>query len=130
MATWELKKYDVPGRKIVNTEGFGLAGVEDVRELIDYVVTKGKSFGGKWAYIPMMEKMDPIYDPETQKEFANLHKACEEAGCIAMAFVSGAMTTIKVQAKRHEKASQAGKIATQYFKTREEALKWLEELGV
>ena len=36
----------------------------------------------------------------------------------------------KVQAKRHEKASQAGKITTQYSKTREEALKWLEEFGI
>lgn len=125
--TWEFKKYDVPGRKIVNTEGFGLADVEGVRELTEYVAAKGKSFGGKWAYVPMMEKMDPIYDPATQQEFVKLHKACEEAGCIAMAFVAGGMATIKVQAKRHEQASQTGKIATRYFKTREEALKWIEE---
>ena len=65
MATWELKKYDVPGRKIVNTEGFGLAVVEDVRELTEYVITKGKNFGGKWGYIPMMEKMiRTLYESE------------------------------------------------------------------
>lgn len=127
--TWELKKYDVPGRNVVMTEGIGLINVEGVRDTIDYVVGKGKKFGGKWGYVPIIEKMDPILDPETQQEFAKFHRCCEEAGCIAMAFVSGGMAAIKVQAKRHQNASHTG-LATGHFRTKEEALKWLEELGV
>jgi len=127
--TWELKKYDVPGRNVVMTEGIGQADVQGVRETINYVVEKGKSFSGKWGYIPIIEKMDPILDPETQQEFAKFHKCCKESGCVAMAFVSGGMAAIKVQAKRHQQASQTG-IVTGHFRTKEEALKWLEEFGV
>lgn len=127
---WVLNTYDVPGRKIVNTEGIGKAYAEDIRKTTEYVVTKGKSFGGKWAYIPMIEKMDPIFDAETQQEFARMHKLCEEFGCIAMAFVAGGLASIKVQAKRHQKESKADKIITEYFRTREEALDWLKTLGL
>ncbi|NLX77016.1 MAG: hypothetical protein GXZ01_06540 [Clostridiaceae bacterium] len=123
---WELKKYDVPGRKVVMTEGIGLVNVEGVREITSYVVVKGKSFGGKWGYIPIIEKMDPILDPETQQEFAKMHKSCEEAGCVAFAFVAGGMAAIKVQAKRHQQASHTG-LVTEYFRTKEEALDWLKE---
>jgi hypothetical protein len=127
---WVLNTYDIPGRNIVNTEGIGKATAEDVRKVTDYVIKKGKSFGGKWAYIPMIEKMDPILDAECQQEFARMHKLCEESGCVAMAFVSGGMAAIKVQAKRHQKDSNAGKLITEHFRTKEEALEWLKTLGL
>ena len=99
MAQWRLEIYDVPGRNVVNTEGFGQATAGDVKKVIEYVVNKGKSFGGKWGYIAGIEKMDPIFDEETKQEFARLHQLCEENGCIAIGFVAGGMAAIKVQAK-------------------------------
>lgn len=130
MAQWKLEVYDIPGRKIVNTEGIGQATAADVRKVTEYVVNKGKSFGGKWGYIPMIEKMDPIFDAETQQEFAQMHQQCEAAGCIAFGFVAGGLAAIKVQAKRHQQASHAKGIQTEYFRTREEALEWMKTLGL
>lgn len=130
MAQWKLEVYDIPGRKIVNTEGIGQATAADVRKVTEYVLSKGKSFGGKWGYIPMIEKMDPIFDAETQQEFARMHQLCEEAGCIAFGFVAGGLAAIKVQAKRHQQASHADGIITEYFRTREEALDWMKTLGL
>lgn len=130
MSQWRLEVYDIPGRKIVNTEGFGQATAADVRKVTEYVVNKGKSFGGKWGYIPMIEKMDPIFDAETQQEFAKMHQLCEAAGCIAFGFVAGGLAAIKVQAKRHQQASHADGIQTEYFRTREEALEWMKTLGL
>lgn len=126
---WGMNTYDYPGRKIVCTEGIGKADVEAVRMVTDYVVKKGKSFGGKWGYIPVIDKLEPILDPETQQEFAKLHTICEEAGCIAMGFAAGGLAAIKVQAKRHQQASNA-KLITEYFRTKEEALEWMKTLGL
>lgn len=130
MSQWKLEVYDIPGKKIVNTEGIGQATAADVRKVTEYVVKKGKSFGGKWGYIPMIEKMDPIFDAETQKEFAKMHQLCEESGCIAFGFVAGGLAAIKVQAKRHQQASHTEGIQTEYFRTREEAIEWMESLGL
>jgi hypothetical protein len=127
---WVVNFIDVPGRKILCTEGIGQATAPDIRKLTDLLVQKGKSFGGNWAYIPMIEKMSPVFDAETQKEFARMHQECEAAGCIAMAFVAGGMASIKVQAKRHQNDSHAEKVSTEYFRTREEALEWLKTLGL
>lgn len=126
---WILNEYDVPGRKIVMTEGIGHANVEDVKKVTEKVLAKGKRFGGKWAYIPIIEKMDPILDPETQKVFATMHQECEASGCIAFAFVSGGMASIKVQAKRHQQASHTG-LVSEHFKTKEDALEWLKDFGL
>ncbi|NLN63980.1 MAG: hypothetical protein GX144_00945 [Clostridiaceae bacterium] len=125
---WVLKTYEVPGRKIVWTDGIGQADPQAVIECTEYVLEKAKSFGGgKWAYIPGIDKMDPIFDSETQDLFAEMHRRCEAAGCVAMAFVAGGMATIKVQAKRHQQKSQAGKMIAEHFRTADDALKWLEE---
>jgi hypothetical protein len=127
---WVLKTYDIPGRKVVHTEGIGKATLEDVKKTTDYVITKGKSFGGKWAYIAGIEKMDPVFDAETQQEFARMHQLCEQNGCVAMGFVAGGMAAIKVQAKRHQKDSQADKLQTEHFRTSEEALDWIATFGI
>lgn len=125
---WELKTYDVPGRRVVWTDGIGQAQADDIRGVIEYVLKKAKTFGNnKWAYIPGIDKMSPIFDTETQQLFAEMHKKCEAAGCVAMAFVSGGMAAIKVQSKRHQQLSQAGKLVVEHFRTAEDALKWLEE---
>ncbi len=42
---WELKTYDVPGRRIVWTEGIGQAYPEAVQKVTEYVLAKAKSFG-------------------------------------------------------------------------------------
>lgn len=125
--SWKLNVYDVPGRKVVITEGLGKATAAAVKEMTDYVLTKGKSFGGKWAYAPIIDKLEPILEPETQQAFANLHVVCENAGCAAFAFIDGGMASIKVQAKRHQQTSHADKLVTEYFRTKEEALDWLKE---
>lgn len=126
--SWKLNKYDVPGRNIVWTEGVGQAYPDDVRKVTEYVLEKAKTFSGKkWAYIPGIEKMNPIFDAETQQCFAQMHNACEAAGCVAMAFVSGGMASIKVQSKRHQQKSQAGKLVVEHFRTAEEAMDWLKE---
>lgn len=125
--SWKLNVYEVPGRKVVITEGVGKSTPEKVKEMTDYVLTKGKSFGGKWAYAPIIDKLEPILDPETQQAFTNLHVVCEKAGCVAFAFIAGGMASIKVQAKRHQQTSHADKLVTEYFRTKEEALDWLKE---
>lgn len=127
---WSLLKHDVPGRNIVLTEASGKATAKAVQELTAYVVEKGKNFKGKWAYAPNIEKLDPVEQPETQQAFAELHKKCEEAGCAAMAFISGGLAAIKVQAKRHQRTAQTGKMIEEYFSTKEEALEWLKSIGI
>jgi len=127
---WMLNKYEVPGRNAVMTEGIGLADRDAVKEVKEYVLNKAKGFSGKWAYIPIIEKMDPIYDTETQMAFAEMHKDCEDAGCVAFAFVAGGMAAIKVQSKRNQQASQAGKLIVEHFRTKEDALEWLKEFGI
>lgn len=127
---WSFLKHDVPGRNIVMTEASGKATAENVRELTAYVVEKGKSFKGKWAYAPNIEKLDPVEQPETQQAFAELHKQCEESGCSGMAFISGGLAAIKVQAKRHQRTAQTGKMIEEYFSTKEEALEWLKSIGI
>lgn len=124
---WKMNVYDVPGRKVAITEGVGKATPDAVKKMTDYVLSKGKSFNGKWAYIPIIDKLEPILDPETQQLFANMHTVCEEAGCAAFAFVAGGMAAIKVQAKRHQQTSHADKLVTEYFQSKEEALDWLKE---
>jgi len=124
---WELKTYEVPGRRIVWTEGIGQANPEEVNKVTEYVLAKAKSFGpGAWAYIPGIDKMAPIFDSETQKCFADMHKKCEEAGCVAFAFVSGGMAAIKVQSKRHHQQSHVG-IVSEHFRTADDAKEWLKE---
>ena len=81
---WELKKNDVPGRS-----GYDLrTGLVNGRGPRNYQLgcRKGQSFGGKWGYIPITRRDDPILDPETQQEFAKMHKSCEEPD-VAFAFV-------------------------------------------
>ena len=99
MAQWRLEIYDVPGRNVVNTEGFGQATAGDVKKVIEYVVNKGKSFGGKWGYIAGIEKMDPIFDEETKQEFARLHQLCKENGCIAVSDRCWRMAAIRFRQK-------------------------------
>lgn len=127
---WVLKTYDFPGRKVVCTEGIGRATLEDIKNTTDYVIKKGKSFGGKWAYIAGIEKMDPVFDAESQQAFAMMHQLCEQNGCVAMGFVAGGMAAIKVQAKRHQKDSNADKLQTEHFRTQEEALEWIKGFGI
>ena len=127
-SNWELKTYEVPGRRIVWTEGIGKAYPEAVQKVTEFVLAKAKGFGpGKWAYMPGIEKMDPIIDTETQKCFAEMHKKCEEAGCVAFAFISGGMAAIKVQSKRHHQQSHTTGIITEHFRTAEDGLMWLKE---
>jgi len=125
---WVLNTYEVPGRRIVWTEGVGQAYPEAIQKVTEYVLAKAKTFGpGKWAYIPGIEKMDPIFDSETQNCFAEMHNKCQEAGCVAFAFISGGMAAIKVQSKRHQKQSHAEGITTEHFRTADEAMEWLKE---
>ena len=124
---WVLKTYEVPGRKIVWTDGIGQADPQAVIECTEYVLEKAKALVAEMGIYSGIDKMDPIFDSETQNLFAEMPRRCEAAGCVAMAFVAGGMATIKVQAKRHQQKSQAGKLISEHFRTADDALKWLEE---
>ncbi|MDP4181826.1 MAG: hypothetical protein Q8942_12125 [Bacillota bacterium] len=127
---WACPVSVISGRNVVKTEADGTANVDHVVEMTENVLAKGRGFRGKWAYMPCIGKLDPVLDEESRKAFAKMHERCLAAGCIAFAFVTGGVVAVKVQAKRHQDAAEAGKLLTEYFRTEEEALEWLKSLGI
>jgi hypothetical protein len=127
---WECPVSEINGRNVVKTEAAGGATVKYVEEMTENVLARGRKYKGKWAYMPLIGKLDPILDEGSRQAFAKMHEKCLGAGCVAFAFVTGGSAAIKVQAKRHQEAAEAGKLLTEYFRTEEEALKWLESIGV
>lgn len=127
---WECPVSEISGRNIVKTEAAGTANAKHVEEMTENVLARGRKYKGKWAYMPLIGKLEPILDEDSKQAFAKMHEKCLEAGCVAFAFVTGGSAAIKVQAKRHQQAAEAGKLLTEYFRTEEEALSWLKDLGV
>ncbi|HOJ78595.1 MAG TPA: hypothetical protein PLZ08_10630 [Bacillota bacterium] len=123
-----LQFYESPKKNIIIGEGVGKVTADDVRWLIEEVKRRGRSIGGKWAWIAIISRMDPIIDPECQKLFVELHQQLEAEGCVALAYVVGETVTIKVQAQRH-RVQARDKFVAGYFRTKEEALEWLTGLG-
>lgn len=123
-----LKFYDNPRKNIIMGEAVGKVTADDIRWMIGEVIRRGKATGGKWAWIAIVTKMDPIIDPECQKLFAELHSKLEVEGCAAMAYVVGGAAAIKVQAQRHRMQAQDNLVA-EYFRTTEDALEWLADFG-
>lgn len=120
--------YESPKKNVIISEGVGKVSADDVRWMIEEVKRRGKAFGGKWAWITIISRLDPIIDPECQKLFAELHQQLESEGCVALAYVVGGTVAIKVQAQRHRMQAN-DKLVAEYFRTKEEALEWLTGLG-
>ncbi len=121
--------YENPKKNIILGEGIGKVTPDDLRWMIADLMRRGKEAGGQWAWIAIISRMDPIIDPESQKVFAELHHQLESAGCKAIAYVVGGTAAIKVQAQRHRLQANDNLVAG-YFKTKEDALEWLADIGI
>jgi len=129
-SNWTCPVSVVTGRNVVRTQADGTANYERVVEMTDNIISRGKGFSGKWAYMPHISKLNPVLDEDTRKAFTKLHERCLAAGCSAFAFVTGGSVSAKVQSKRHHNASKTEELVNEYFRTEEEALEWLESIGI
>lgn len=121
----------VPGRNIVKSEGYGEWKPEYVVNLTNNILKFAESFGGKpFAYIADPTKMSPILSKETSAAFVQLHVELEKAGCKAIAFLDGNTAAMKLQSQKHQNLSEAQEMQVLHFKTEEQALEWLEKMGL
>lgn len=120
----------IEGRNIIlNVGAAGKCEPHHVRQVIDDIMKITPKFKGKWGYIGDPRKMEAILSKETSAEFVNLHKTCEQNGCVGMAMVMGKKVAVKQAASHH--AREANKqMQTENFATLEDALEWLKSLGV
>lgn len=120
----------VEGRSIVVSAGTGNWTPEDVQDLTANLLKLAKPFAGKkWAYIGDPTKMNPILSKETSAAFVKLHSELEANGCKAIAFLDGNTAAMKLQSQKHQNSSNA-KMETLHFKTLEQALDWLKDMGI
>lgn len=121
----------IAGRSIVKSAGFGKYSAEDVNQLTKEILNAASKFGGrKWAYIADPSKMNPILDKSTSEAFAELHKKIEAAGCVAIAFLDGNTSAMKLQSQKNQNNSKAQKLTVEHFKTEMEALAWISSMGI
>ena len=121
---------EVEGRRVLKSGGIGKWTPADVEELTGNLVRLAKKFQGKkWAYIADPCKMDPIMSKETSAAFVGLHAKLEEAGCSAVAFLDGNTAAMKLQSQKHQNNSGA-KMEVLHFKSEEQALDWLKDMGI
>ena len=121
---------DVEGRRILKSGGVGKWSPHDDEELTGNLLRMAKSFAGKkWAYIADPTKMDPIMSKETSAAFVGLHEELEKAGCVAVAFLDGNTAAMKLQSQKHQNNS-GSKMEILHCKTEEQAMEWLEKMGI
>ncbi len=121
---------DMEGRCVLKSGGVGKWSPADVEELTENLLQLAKKFKGKkWAYIADPTKMDPIMSKETSAAFARLHAKLEEAGCAAVAFLDGNTAAMKLQSQKNQNNSGA-KMEVLHFRSEEQALDWLKEMGI
>jgi hypothetical protein len=119
----------VDGRNIILSAGVGKWEPQQVRELIEDMKKAKSKITGKWAYIANPTGMDPILSKETSAEFVNLHKYCEQNGCVAMGMVVGRKAAIKHAAAQHAQEAHVA-MQTLNFATVEDALEWMKTMGL
>ena len=121
----------VPGRNILKSGGIGVWKPEYVEDLIENLLRLAKRFGGQpFAYIADPTRMSPILSKDTSAGFVKLHVALENAGCKATAFLDANTAGMKLQSQKHQNLSEAEGMQVLHFKTNEEALDWLEKMGI
>ncbi|NLL01280.1 MAG: hypothetical protein GX271_11565 [Clostridiales bacterium] len=121
----------IPGRNILKSEGFGDWLPEHVEALIKNLLKLSQKFGGKpFAYIADPSKMNPIIRKDTSAAFVQLHVELEKAGCRAIAFLDGNTAAMKLQSQKHQNLSESQEMQVLHFKTEEQALEWLEKMGL
>ncbi|MBQ9983751.1 MAG: hypothetical protein IJP29_04100 [Lachnospiraceae bacterium] len=114
-------------KRIIKSCAVGETNVEEIKWLSDMILkyaTEWKEAG--WGYLVGIGEMTPV-KAEVSAELVNLHKAVEEVGCKAIAFVDPDNFVIAVQAKRHQKKSKAGYLE-KHFPSEEAAIEWLEKM--
>lgn len=129
---WESNGYYglMKDRNILRTGGIGVWNSEDVEELIVNILQLVKKYkDSKWAYIADPSRMDPILSKETSTAFIKLHAKCEEAGCKAIAFLDGNTAAMKQLSQKHQEESETNMLV-QHFKSEDQALEWLSEMGI
>lgn len=116
-----------PGKRIIKSGAVGSTNVEEVKWLIEKLVSLSSSWKNDgWAYIVEISKMAPV-TPDVSEELVNLHKKLSASGCKAMAFVNFAAFITGAQAKEHQKKSNTA-IQENTFRTEEEAMKWIDTI--
>lgn len=114
-------------KKIIKSGAVGATNVEEVRWLIDTLMTSSAEWKDSgWAYLIDITQMSPAA-PEVSNELVSLHKKLEEANCKAMAFVEGSQVLMRVQAKLHQQQSHAH-VQEGHFATEEEAIEWIKTI--
>jgi len=121
----------VPGRNILKSGGIGSWKPADVETLKKNLLELAKDFKGKgFAYLADPSKMNPILSKDTSAAFVGLHVALEEVGCKAVAFLDGNTAAMKLQSQKHQNLSESKGMQVLHFKNDNEALEWLEKMGI
>lgn len=121
----------IKGRNILKSAGVGVWKPEYVEDLIKNLLELAKNFQGEdFAYIADPSNMSPILSKETSAVFTKLHSVLGKAGCKAVAFLDGNTAAMKLQSQKHQNLSEVKEMLVLHFKTEEEALNWLGEMGI
>ena len=121
----------VPGRNVLFSSGVGNWKPEYVEALCANLLELAKKFNGKnFAYIADPSRMNPILSKEVSAGFVAIHGAIEKIGCKAVAFLDGNTAAMKLQSQKHQNVSEAKGMQVLHFKTEDQALEWLEKIGI
>lgn len=116
----------IPGYRIVKSGANGSTNVEEVKWLIDTMLSASLPWKNSgWGYLVDISHMSPV-TKEVSDELVKLHQVLADAGCKMMAFVDKGAFMTAAQAQQHSKKSHTG-IEEKHFRAEEEALKWIEE---
>ena len=116
----------IPGRKIVLSAGVGRTNIDELKWLMDTVLSSAAAWKQTgWAYIADCSQMSPV-SPEEGAQLVVMTQKFVAAGCKAFAFADGTSAILKVQAKKNTERSQTG-VTEAHFATVQEALDWLQK---
>lgn len=120
---------DVDGRRIVYSEGKGIAKAHEVEWLYKNLCDLAKEWDGEeWAYVAFIEKMEQV-SPKGSSRYIKLHETLAANKCKCIAYIEGNSYEVSVQAAKHKQASNTPTTTNRYFNTVDEGLEWLSENG-
>lgn len=119
--------YVYKDKRIIKSSASGATNVTEVKWLTEKMVEYSadwKECG--WGYVVGISEMEPV-NAEVSEKLVELHKAVEQAGCKAIAFVDPNAFMLAMQAKKHQRVSKVS-CKEKHFKTDEDAIAWLEKI--
>ncbi len=120
---------DGNGRKIIYSQGEGIAKAHEVEWLYTNICDLAKEWNGQeWAYVAFIEKMGQVSEKGSTR-YIKLHETLALNHCKCIAYIEGNSYEVSVQAAKHKQASNTPTTTNRYFNTVDEGLAWLTENG-